>query len=103
MIEKLDKPRTSSAGKNSAGCEAALYSELPHMARSVNIVWNSRMAVPITVPIMTDDRDVNAALNIKRQGILKLKAEGMSVSAHRGLRKSGVLPVAAWDVGSLAR
>lgn len=52
---------------------------------------------------MTDDRDVNAALNIKRQGILKLKAEGMSVSAHRGLRKSGVLPVAAWDVGSLAR
>lgn len=41
------------------------------------------------------DRDVNAALNIKRQGILKLKAEGLSVSAHRGLRKSGVSPVAA--------
>ncbi|GAB3470705.1 hypothetical protein GCM10027398_20520 [Azotobacter salinestris] len=41
------------------------------------------------------DRDVNAALNIKRQGILKLKAEGLFVSAHRGLRKSGVSPVAA--------
>ncbi|MFD2408172.1 zinc ribbon domain-containing protein [Azorhizophilus paspali] len=36
------------------------------------------------------DRDVNAALNIKRQGILKLKSEGLSVSAHQGLRKFGV-------------
>lgn len=41
------------------------------------------------------DRDVNAALNIKHQGILSLKAEGLSVSAHRGLRKSGISPVAA--------
>ena len=43
----------------------------------------------------THDRDVNAARNIKKQGILKLKAEGLSVSADGGLRKSGVLSVAA--------
>jgi len=30
------------------------------------------------------DRDENAAENIRRQGILKLKAEGLSVSAHGG-------------------
>ena len=41
------------------------------------------------------DRDINAALNIRHQGILKLKAEGLSVSAHRGSRNSGMLPVAA--------
>ena len=41
------------------------------------------------------DRDINAALNIRHQGILKLKAEGLSVSAHRGSRNSGTLPVAA--------
>jgi putative transposase len=41
------------------------------------------------------DRDINAALNIKHQGIVKLKAEGLSVSAHGGLRKSGMSPVAA--------
>jgi hypothetical protein len=40
-------------------------------------------------------RIVAAALNIKRQGILKFKAEGLSVSAHRGLRQSDVSPVAA--------
>lgn len=28
------------------------------------------------------DRDINAALNIKHQGIVQLKAEGLSVSAH---------------------
>jgi putative transposase len=49
------------------------------------------------------DRDINAALNIKHQGILKLKAEGLSVSAHRGSRNSGMWPVAAVEVGSLAR
>jgi putative transposase len=48
------------------------------------------------------DRDINAALNIKHQGILKLKTEGLSVSAHEGSRKSGMLPVAAVEVGSLA-
>ena len=41
------------------------------------------------------DRDVNAAKNIQSQGILKLKAEGLSVSADGGKRKSGVLSVAA--------
>jgi putative transposase len=41
------------------------------------------------------DRDINAALNIKHQGIIELKAEGLSVSAHGGLRKSGTSPVAA--------
>ncbi|WP_422137230.1 RNA-guided endonuclease TnpB family protein [Endozoicomonas sp. ALC020] len=41
------------------------------------------------------DRDINAAINIKHQGILKLKAEGLSVSADGGERKSGTLPVAA--------
>jgi len=40
------------------------------------------------------DRDINAARNIRQQGILKLKAEGHSVSADGGLRKSGS-PVAA--------
>jgi len=41
------------------------------------------------------DRDINAALNIKHQGIIQLKAEGLSVSAHGGSRKSGMSPVAA--------
>ena len=43
----------------------------------------------------THDRDLNAALNIKAQGILKLKAEGKSVSASRGLRKTDLLSAAA--------
>ena len=41
------------------------------------------------------DRDINAALNIKHQGIITLKAEGLSVSAHRGLRQSDITSVAA--------
>ncbi|WP_035541070.1 RNA-guided endonuclease InsQ/TnpB family protein [Halomonas sp. GFAJ-1] len=41
------------------------------------------------------DRDVNAAITIRQQGILKLKAEGLSVSAHRGLCKTGHAPAAA--------
>ncbi len=41
------------------------------------------------------DRDINAAINIRQQGILKLKAEGLSVSACGGSRNSGTLPVAA--------
>ncbi|MXW85993.1 MAG: transposase, partial [Boseongicola sp. SB0667_bin_21] len=32
------------------------------------------------------DRDVNAAVNLRRHGILALKAEGLSVSACGGLR-----------------
>lgn len=41
------------------------------------------------------DRDINAACNIRHQGIIQLKAEGLSVSAHGGSRKSGMSPVAA--------
>ena len=48
------------------------------------------------------DRDINAARNIRQQGILKLKAEGLSVSACGGLRKTGVFPAAACEAGSLA-
>ena len=32
----------------------------------------------------THDRDINAAINIRQQGILQLKAAGLSVSAHGG-------------------
>ena len=41
------------------------------------------------------DRDINAAINIRQQGVIKLRAEGLSVPANRGLRKSGHAPVAA--------
>lgn len=41
------------------------------------------------------DRDINAAINIRVQGVLKLKAEGLSVSAKGGKRKSSVLLAAA--------
>jgi len=41
------------------------------------------------------DRDVNASANIRWQGIIKLRAEGLSVPANGGLRKSGHTPVAA--------
>ena len=40
-------------------------------------------------------RDINAAINIRQQGIIKLRAEGLSVPANGGLRKSGRAPVAA--------
>ena len=33
------------------------------------------------------DRDVNAAVNIANQGIIKLKADGYTVSASGGMRK----------------
>ena len=46
------------------------------------------------------DRDVNAALNIKAEGILKLKAAGLSVSACGGLRKTGVWSAVAGEAGS---
>lgn len=46
------------------------------------------------------DRDINAARNIRQQGILKLKAAGLSVSACGGLHKTGVFPAAAWEAGS---
>jgi putative transposase len=47
------------------------------------------------ISCLDSDRDINAALNIKAQGILKLKAAGLSVSANGGKRQSGHVPVAA--------
>lgn len=41
------------------------------------------------------ERDTNAAINIKQQGILKLKAAGHVVTALRGLRKTDSLSAAA--------
>lgn len=41
------------------------------------------------------DRDLNAAINLRKEGIRILQAEGLSVSADGGKRKSGVAPVAA--------
>ncbi len=42
------------------------------------------------------DRDINAAINIRNQGILKLKAAGLSVSAHGGrVRPVHIEPAAA--------
>jgi len=48
------------------------------------------------------DRDINAAINIQHKGITELMAASHVVKAHRGLRKSGSVPVAAREVGSLA-
>ncbi|ELI6865906.1 transposase [Salmonella enterica] len=41
------------------------------------------------------DRDINAAINIQHKGITELMAAGLVVKAHRGLRESGTVPVAA--------
>lgn len=40
------------------------------------------------------DRDINAVINIQHKGITELMAAGDVVKAHRGLRKSGCVPVA---------
>ncbi|EJY4260708.1 transposase [Escherichia coli] len=48
------------------------------------------------------DRDINAAINIRQKGITELMAAGLVVKAHRGLRKSGSVPVAACEMGNLA-
>lgn len=48
------------------------------------------------------DRDINAAINIERKGILELQAAGLVVSAHGGQPKSVKKTVAALGVGSLA-
>lgn len=41
------------------------------------------------------DRDTNAAINIRQQGVIKLRAEGLLVPANGGLRKPGEIPAAA--------
>jgi len=42
------------------------------------------------------DRDINAAINIERRGMLELQAAGLVVSAHGGQRKSVIKTVAAY-------
>ncbi|WP_074021245.1 RNA-guided endonuclease TnpB family protein [Xenorhabdus thuongxuanensis] len=49
------------------------------------------------------DRDINAALNIKQQGLFELQAAGLVVSAHGGQRQTCHAQAAACEVGSLAR
>ena len=48
------------------------------------------------------DRDVNAALNIKRLGIAELRTGGWHVPACEGLHKTGDMPAAADEAGSRA-
>ena len=51
---------------------------------------------------VTHDRDINAAVNIRNQGILQLKAAGLSVSAHGGgVRPTRILQATTRDVESL--
>ncbi|SEQ29214.1 putative transposase, partial [Ectothiorhodospira magna] len=71
-------------------------------SKTCHVCQHKRDAMPLNVRSWEcptchtqHDRDINAALNIKHQGIVKLKAEGLSVSAHGGLRKSGTSPAAA--------
>ncbi|NHB93450.1 transposase, partial [Photorhabdus cinerea] len=49
------------------------------------------------------DRDINAALNIREQGLFELQAAGLVVSAHGGQRQTCRAQAAACEVGSLAR
>ena len=44
---------------------------------------------------ISHDRDINAAINIKQQGIMQLKAAGLSVSASGGLCKSDIMSAVA--------
>lgn len=46
------------------------------------------------------DRDINAALNVRRVGIAQLKAGGLHVSVCGGLRKTGHVPAAANEAES---
>lgn len=48
------------------------------------------------------DRDLNAASNIKIQGVIQLKADGHTVSANGVLRKTFAMKAVAYEVGSLA-
>ncbi|SEP99956.1 putative transposase, partial [Ectothiorhodospira magna] len=71
-------------------------------SKTCHVCQHKRDAMPLNVRSWEcpachtqHDRDINSALNIKHQGIVKLKAEGLSVSAHGGLRKPGTSPAAA--------
>lgn len=59
-------------------------------------------SLPLTIRAWTcdcgtaHDRDINAAINVRNQGILSLKADGLTVSACGGSRNSdGLLPSVA--------
>jgi putative transposase len=52
--------------------------------------------------LVTHDRDINVAVNIRNQGILQLKAAELSVSAHGGgVRPARIVLATAREVGSL--
>ncbi|MDE2792833.1 MAG: zinc ribbon domain-containing protein [Paracoccaceae bacterium] len=63
--------------------------------------------MPLSVPRWTyrtcgqeHYRDVNAARNIRQQGILKMKAKRPSVSACGGWRKTGMLSAESGEAGN---
>ena len=76
--------RWFASSKTCSGCGAKV-GELPLSVRR----WTCRACG------REHDRDVNAAVNVRRQGILALKAEGLSVSACGSLRQTGTSPAAA--------
>lgn len=60
-------------------------------SKTCHVCQHKMDAMPLSVRDWTcpachtgHDRDINAALNIKHQGIMQLKAEGLFVSAHGG-------------------
>ena len=81
-LVKIDQWFASS--KTCSGCGTKVE-ELPLSVRQ----WTCRTCQ------QEHDRDINAAQNIRQQGILKLKAEGLSVSACGGLRKTDCLSAVA--------
>lgn len=72
------------ASSKTCSCCGVVVEELPLEVRS----WVCECGA-------LHDRDINAALNIKNEGIKQLKTEGLSVSARGGRHKTGMLPAAA--------
>jgi putative transposase len=71
-------------------------------SKTCNQCTNIMDELPLKVRVWTcpvcktvHDRDHNAAINIKYQTILELKAAGCTVSVRRGLRKTSELEAAA--------